>query len=231
MNRLYHLQQTLPTNLFNSAGCDVEFVIMDYNSQDGLSQWAKTLKPWIDRGIVRYCRTRIPKYFCAAHAKNIAHLQATGEIVCNLDADNFIVEGFCQYLNHVFQHPDVLFSSSSIDSFGNHGCCGKIAVLKKHFLSVNGYDESQTLGWGWDDVNFRYRTTMQNNLKNVIGDIGKNLVISHDNELRMRNYPLKSIKESEELSKQRLMALSVKNEYIVNLDKPWGVIEDLQIGL
>lgn len=231
MNRLFHLQQTLPANLLNSEGCDREFVIMDYNSQDGLRRWAETLKPWIDKGIVKYCRTKIPKYFNAAHAKNIAHNQATGDIVCNLDADNFIMDGFCKYLIGVFQQPNVYYYSTSVDSVGNHGGCGKIAVLKKHFLSVNGYDESQSLGWGWDDVNFRYRVKMFNNLTGVFGNIGWSWVIDHDNVERTRNYQVKDIHQTEELSKQRLMALSVKNEYVVNVGHRWGVAEDLTVGL
>lgn len=232
MNRLFHLQQTLPMNLFNSTGHNVEFVLLDYHSRDGLVEWARTLSPWIDKGIVKYYRTRIPRHFWAAHAKNIAHLQATGDIVCNLDADNFIVEGFCEYLLQVFQQPDVFFHAPSIDSVGNHGCCGKIAVLKKHFLSVNGYDESQKLGWGWDDVNFRHRVKMHNNLTGILGDIGWNWVVAHDNDVRTRNYPIKDIMESQELSKQRLFALSAKNEYVANLNQPWwGFVEDLQFGL
>jgi len=231
MNRLYHLQQTLPVNLFNSEGINREFVIVDYNSHDGLKDWIKSVKPWIEKGIVKYCYTNTPKYFNAAHAKNIAHNQATGDIVCNLDADNFIMDGFCNYLLNVFQKPDVYYYSSSLDSVGNHGSCGKIAILKKHFLSVNGYDESQSHGWGWDDVNFRYRIKKFNNLTGVLGDIGWNWVISHDNAERIKNYRNKNIYQTEEFSRQRIFDIALKQEYVANIGKSWGVVKDLTIGL
>ena len=233
MNRLHHLERTLPTNLMNSTSYpNREFVIVDYNSQDGLYDWAKAhLKPWINLGIVKYCRTRIPQYFSATHAKNIAHKQATGDIVCNLDADNFIMENFCEYLKSAFTQPNIVFYSPSLDASGNHGCCGKIAVRKEHFLSVNGYDEEQNSGWGWEDVSFRYRVKEFNNLTLFCSDIKWNCVMSHSNEERTRNFQVKNIIESEEWSKKRLMELSVKNEYIVNTTKQWGYIEDLKIGL
>lgn len=228
MNRLHHLEQTLPANLMNSAGCDVEFVILDYNSRDGLYKWAtKHLKTWIRRGVVKYYRTCLPTHFSATHAKNIAHRHATGDIVCNLDADNFIMPNFCEYLLDIFKKPNVLYYAGSTDSFGNAGCCGKIAVLKEHFLNVGGYDEEQNMGWGWEDVSFRYRTMKFNNLEPIYSNHKWNYVINHDNKERTKNFLVKDILKTEEWSKKRLMELSIKNEYIVNIGKNWGYIEDL----
>lgn len=231
MGRLFHLKQTLPINLFNTEGCSREFVILDYNSRDGLQDWMKTLTPWIKSGVVKYYQTKIPQNFCAAHAKNIAHKQATGDIVCNLDADNFILPGFCEYLNELFSRPKVLFYSGSRDSVGQQGCCGKIAVLKEHFLNVNGYDEDQKLGWGWDDVSFRYRTKMFNNLDPIQGNMKWNLAIDHGNDIRTQNYIEKDIIKSMEWSRDHLMELTVKNQYVVNLGRPWGEVEDLSMAV
>ena len=218
MGRLHHLENTLPSNLMNSSSYkDKEFIILDYNSKDGLFEWAKEhLQYWIQEGTVKYYRTRIPKYFSATHAKNICHKQATGDILCNLDADNFIVPGFCEYLNNLFKIPNVMFGSNSLDIYGNHGCCGKIATLKKHFFSVNGYDEEQKLGWGWEDVSFRHRTEQLSNLKLIYGDVKWNRVISHDNKERTKNFQIKDIDESKKWSEKRLIELSSKKEFIVN---------------
>ena len=42
MNRLSHLQETLPKNIHdNYLLGDVEFVLLDYNSSDGLESWVK----------------------------------------------------------------------------------------------------------------------------------------------------------------------------------------------
>lgn len=227
MGRLFHLQQTLPANLFNTEGCNREFIILDYNSRDGLREWAKTLTPWIETGVIRYYRTVIPEHFCAAHAKNIAHKQATGDILCNLDADNFVLPGFCEYLTELFHRPNILFNSPSIDAKGHAGCCGKIAVRAEHFYNVNGYDESQKMGWGWDDVNFRYRTKMFNNLDLIYGNCKWNLVVDHGNDVRVKNYREKDIDKSMNWSKDHLIELAAKKEYIANDDNLWGFAEDL----
>lgn len=40
MNRLKHLQETLEKNILDNFLVDeVEFVVLDYNSQDGLEEW------------------------------------------------------------------------------------------------------------------------------------------------------------------------------------------------
>ena len=228
MGRLHHLQQTLPANLLNSESyIDREFVILNYNSQDQLHEWMPTLGPWLDRGVVRYFRTKIPQHFSATHAKNIAHKQATGDIVCNIDADNYVVEGFCEYLADLLADGNTLFHSYSTDVSGNHGCCGKIAVRKEHFLSVNGYDEEQSMGWGWEDVSFRYRVIEHNKLRAIRGDFRWNYSVGHDNDERIKNFQNKNILDSQDWSVSRLMELSVKNEYVVNKNKNWGYVEDL----
>jgi hypothetical protein len=182
----------------------------------------------MDRGIVKYYYTRIPQFFIATHAKNIAYKQATGDIICNLDADNFIMENFCEYLNNTFLEPNVIFCSSSIDRNGNGGVCGKIACLQKHFYNVGGYDEGQNLGWGWDDVNFRFRAETHNQLKRIIGNMKWNLAIDHSNTERVKNFQSKNIIETKEWSEKRLLDIYLEKEYIANKGKNWGYIEDLK---
>ena len=232
MGRLYHLEQTLPINLFNSSSFkEKEFIILNYNSKDALHYWAKNnLKEEVKKGTVKYYRTKIPEKFSATHAKNIAYRQATGDILCNLDADNFIMKDFCEYLHEIFQEPNVMFGSTSVDVNLSHGCCGKIASKKEHFYAVGGYDEFQHLGWGWDDVSLRYRMEKQNNLKIIYGDAKWNRVISHSNQERVRNFEIKDLEESKQWSIDRLYKLSVLDSYVANKNKNWGFVEDLQEG-
>jgi hypothetical protein len=234
-DRLFHLSQTLPANLINSSKFfNKEFVILDYNSQDGLYNWAKKhLRYWERIGVVKYLRTSTPKFFSPAHAKNIAHRNASGDILCNLDCDNFIVEGFCEYLIQVFSKPNQYFLSGSEDAFGNNGCCGKIATKKEHFYSVNGYDEDKklNLGWGWDDVNFRIRVQEHNRLKTVYSELNHNIVIDHSNHIRTRGFSDKDILKTRKTSMSAVINLISKRDYIANKGKKWGFVEDLKIGL
>ena len=53
MNRLKHLQETLEKNILDNFLVDeVEFVVLDYNSQDGLEEWiAQSMMKYIEMGI------------------------------------------------------------------------------------------------------------------------------------------------------------------------------------
>jgi hypothetical protein len=230
MGRLHHLIQTFPSNigLLNSHNC--EFLILNYASKDGMHGWAtKNLKPWIDKGFVKYLRTEKPEYFSATHAKNIAHKHATGDIICNLDADNFLVDGFIEYLLEIFQQ-DIVMVSPSRDISDIDGSCGKIAIKKQHFYSVNGYDEDQNMGWGCDDTNFQFRVKMQNNLEYVYSPKKFSRVIRHSNEERVQNFPIKDIELTKKQSIERLELIAVNKDYIANKNKIWGYIEDLSIN-
>jgi glycosyltransferase involved in cell wall biosynthesis len=226
MGRLHHLAQTMPSNLFVAPKS--EFVICDYNSQDGLYEWARdNLK-----GKVVYVRTRTPQYFCAGHAKNIAHRHATGDILCNLDADNFLVPGFPEYLEQLFtERPNICVTSFSQDFALNHGCAGKIAVRREHFYSVNGYDEGQDQGWGWDDTNYSFRVRMHNSLELVELDRKWNRAIGHGNHERVKNYPVRDIEKTEKWSVDRLKAIAENKDYVANKGVEWGAAPDLVVGL
>lgn len=232
MGRLHHLMQTLPANIANTASYpDREFVVVNYGSKDALHEWMRDhMKPWIDQGVVKYYRTQEPEYFVATHAKNIAHRQATGDILCNVDADNFLQEGFCEYLVGVMK-PQTIVVSPSADSFGNPGCCGKIATWREHFYAVNGYDEDWNIGWGWDDTNFQFRARMHSNLVMHECEPKWNLVIPHSNEERSKNFRDKDAVKTGMLSAERLQEVANRKEYIANQGKMWGVAADLSSDL
>lgn len=223
MGRLYHLSQTLPISLFNTASYkNREFVLLNYGSRDGLDEWVKSnLRWWIEAGIVQYFHFAEPKHFYATHAKNMAHKVATGDILCNLDADNYALPNFAEYLAQQFQK-NVVVSSKSSDIGGNHGCCGKIATRREHFYSINGYDEDQRWGWGMDDTSFQHRVKSHNRLELVVCGREWNRAIDHSVEERTRNYPLKDIHESNRLSYELLKKIDDSKQYVVNCGRGWG---------
>ena len=224
--------QTLPVNIQNTSSYpNREFIILNYGSRDGLHEWVQTnLRSWIDSGIVKYYRTKKPKFFVATHAKNIAHRQATGDILCNVDADNYLMEGFSEYLVEKLTGKTIV-AAPPTDNFGIAGSCGKIAVLKEHFYSVNGYDEGQNLGWGWDDTNFQFRCRMQNDLEYICSDKKWCVAIHHSNEERTRNFCIKDIYEGRDISEKRLIDIAIRKDYIANKDENWGYIEDLSVDI
>src|SRR5581483_1771791 len=98
--RLHHLQETLLLNLeFSKHLTGIEFVLLDYSSGDGLGAWVEErFQAQMDSGALVYYRLDHQASFFMAHAKNVAHRLARGEIVCNLDADNYTAIGFSEFL-------------------------------------------------------------------------------------------------------------------------------------
>lgn len=170
MGRAHHLKQTLPRNLADSVDWsrpeEVEFVVLDYSSPDDVAQWITSdarLRPYLDAGILKLASCEGQPYFRHSHAKNIAHALATGDIVCNVDADNFIGAGFTRFLRSVFQQkPNAIVASNRLDTqlnLGQHkGCMGRIALSRSNFDMLGGYDESDRFrGWAGEDTDLLIR--------------------------------------------------------------------------
>jgi hypothetical protein len=91
MNRTYDLRQILEKNINdNSDYCNVEFVILNYGSKDDLDDFIwKDMKQYITGGVLKYVKVDAD-HFEMGHSRNIAFKSASGQIVNNVDADNFI---------------------------------------------------------------------------------------------------------------------------------------------
>jgi hypothetical protein len=158
MNRLYNLKETLPTNLKMEEGYPfLEFVVLDYNSKDGLEEWMKNnMMDHIESGRVSYYRTEEPKYFSMSHSRNIAFKVADGDIVLNLDADNYTAQNWedpplephSYYLNRMANEAE---GKKIIFAKGKRSMHGRVGFYKNEFINdLGGYDED-LLGYGHDD--------------------------------------------------------------------------------
>lgn len=224
MGRLDHLSQTLPRNIEHSSSYkDVEFILLDYNSKDGLEDWVKNnLSQHIDSGKLKFYQTKEPNYWVASHAKNIAHKMATGNLLFNIDSDILIPEGFCEYINEAFSiNRKIVMAFDSADPYGNHGCAGIVGATREDFYSVNGYDESIGIGWGYDDMNYQFRVRMQNDLE-LFEPPKICLCIPHSNEVRTANCQLKDIETTKDLSYYICEDAANNKDYIANKSIHWG---------
>jgi len=156
MGRLEDLRQTLPENIKNNAAYEpLEFVILDYNSNDGLGSWVQDeLGEYLDTGKVVHYRTEEPQFFSMAHSRNLAFKLANGDIVNNLDADNYTWADkpqtepcFAAYLNKLANEcgPHTIFAK------GKRMLRGRVGFWKWEFIHLlGGYDEGLS-GYGHDD--------------------------------------------------------------------------------
>lgn len=184
MNRLHHLKETLLMNLAENNDVEnIEFVILDYNSNDGLENWMRDNLDSFGEKVV-YFKTTQPSFYNRSHSRNMAFRLATGDILCNLDADNFTGKGFAAYLLSQFQQESSIFIAPDKNSLSD--TFGKISMLKQDFLAIRGYDEA-IKGYGFED----------NDLKNRLVNLGRNekffgqpkflRAITHTEEERIKN--------------------------------------------
>lgn len=167
MNRLGHLKKTLLKNIEDtSIDQNIEFVLLDYNSQDGMMDWVKeNLSEHIASGRLMYFRTDEPQEFSHSHSKNMAFKLSTGDILCSINADHFIGESFSAYLREHFGNNKAVFVTPQpaknyrgpwrppTDVFG------KIAVRRVDFHRTTGFDE-RFIGYGFEDIDFVNRLRM-----------------------------------------------------------------------
>jgi predicted glycosyltransferase involved in capsule biosynthesis len=154
MGRLHHLKQTYLKNIELALGQhdNCEFVLLNWNSQDGLDEWVRqNLSEYIDKGIVKYLHTEKPEKFHQSLTKNITCKNATGSIVCVVDADNFFNRRFIPTVLEKFKKEEFPLLHGA-----GANVAGRMACFKKHFVKIRGFDEKMT-GWGAEDWDFTER--------------------------------------------------------------------------
>ncbi len=195
MDRLHHLSETLPRNLAdNQSYPDLEIVLLDYSSSDGLEHWAKDhLREWIEAGRLVYFRTTDRAHFSRSHARNLAFRLATGDILCSVDADNFTGPGFAHYVNERFDRHEQIYLRPDFD--GAHvrlpDVFGRICVRKQDFLRIEGYDE-QLVDYGYEDIDLCVRLEKGGLAPSFIEDDRFLRYIEHGNRERVANGPILS---------------------------------------
>ncbi|MEP5338172.1 MAG: glycosyltransferase family A protein [Algibacter sp.] len=189
MNRLHHLKKTLPKNIEDNISYgNVEFVVLNYNSKDAIDKWIFTeMIEYINTGILVYIKTEEPQYFLRSHSKNIAAKKASGDIVCNVDADNFIGEGFAKYINELFIKDKNSYFAVKKNS-GSKDCYGRIGLFKDDFISITGYDESMT-DYGFEDFDIQNRLDLLGRKAKYITNTKFLKVLNHDDITRIENEP------------------------------------------
>ena len=154
MDRLHHLKKTYLYNISQSksiSNCDVEFILLNYNSSDNMDKWVKQNTQNLDVEF-KYLKSENAKYYSPSIAKNILGKNATGDLLCWLDADNYTETEFVKFVRNSFDNNlDQIMKVTWSQS--NAGTVGRIVCSKANFMKIRGYDES-FVGWGYEDVDF-----------------------------------------------------------------------------
>jgi hypothetical protein len=145
MGRAHHLKATYLKNIQDNINYpNVEFVLLNYNSPDDMDTWVVDhLSSYIANGKLVYLTTSKVQTFHASKAKNLAHRSATGDILVNLDADNFLGKDNAFYINYLFntfKEPPILAHFTRFTP-GHYDNYGRIAVTSEVYHEINGYRE------------------------------------------------------------------------------------------
>jgi len=108
-------------------------------------------------------------------AKNKAHNEAVGDILINVDADNYLSIEYVQSILDIFSNDMNVIVYGEKDNVG-----GRIAISRRNFLRLGGYDE-RFKSWGYDDIDFIYRARNLGLRRFVINGLS---AISHEDDLR-----------------------------------------------
>ena len=154
MNRSHQIEQTLIKNLEDNYEDrnDVEFVLMDVNSKDGFRDWIRkqNLDKYTKNGYLRYFETDVLDQWHASIGKNTASHQAHGKIIVTLDCDNFTGYRGGKFVIEQFEKHDYNCVVHQFDWNPQNGNFGRIAITKKKFDEIGGYDQS-LLPMGYQD--------------------------------------------------------------------------------
>ncbi len=217
--RMQHVAQTLPRNLAdNSSYPNTKFVVLDYNSQDGLGQYIQEHHAGdIDSGVVTYYHYPVPDKFHMANAKNMAHrlgMREGGDVLANIDADNFTGRDFSAYVARKFMMARSEGEAIFLRPRENHvgpgrgvgsrmpwGCGGRIIVPTEAFLHAGGYDEAFGT-WSPDDLDFCHRLQKLGHVRHGIKPEFLT-AIDHGDDLRFKFYERLSDHDTWELFQLR----------------------------
>jgi glycosyltransferase involved in cell wall biosynthesis len=171
---------------------ELEFVLLDYNSKDGLQDWVRdNMSGYIETGILKYYRTDEPEYYSGSHSRNIAFRVASGDILCLVDADNFAGPGYAGWVADSFstQGINTLITTIRKDAIPLRDQGGKMGFSSKLFHAVNGIDESFR-SYGMEDVDLVNRLEKAGGTRKYVDRDEFLRFIGHSNNERLTNYPV-----------------------------------------
>ena len=150
--RLWQLKQTLFKNI-EQLDENSEIILLDYKSPDNLKKYIfQNFQKELENGKLKYYSILEDYAYSSAYAKNVIHKLATGDILFNLDADNYIYNGLLFDLRQLKDNQLLLPRLGN----ENEGILGRIGYTKNTFYKLNGYNEN-IVGMKGDDGDLRVR--------------------------------------------------------------------------
>ena len=218
MGRLHDLKQTLPKNIEDNKDYEnIEWVLVNYNSPDGMEEWVKAnFMDMIETGKLVYVHTTEPVYYSMAHSRNIGFKVATGEIINSVDGDNLTNKGFATYVNKLANEQP----RKAIFAKGKRMMRGRLGFYKDEFINkLGGYSED--LGdYGSEDHDIVHRAWALGYRMMWFG--GKYCTLIKSKKHQTTNYLSKDWKYTESRNKVISLLNIAWGRYKANNKLHWG---------
>jgi glycosyltransferase involved in cell wall biosynthesis len=190
-NQLPLLRETLPRNIRDNEGYqDLDFVVMDHGSADGLEDWiAADMGDQISTGRLKYYRTLEKGRYNRSQLKNAAFSVANGNVLCNLEPDYLTGPAFAAYVDEVFsKNRGIVITPIDFHGIrkGYHvpaDLFGFCCVKKVDFHKVGGFDESMN-NYGFEVLDLINRLELAGVTRYFPEDISRFTCMAHDREQR-----------------------------------------------
>lgn len=228
--RLEYLKQTYIGNIRAalSAGIPAEFVLLDYDSPDGVTEWAKSaLREFA--GVVSLYRLTVPRPFYAIPvADNCAMRLAAGEIVSNLMADIRVTPKYFSEVYKLTLNDRNCLVRARREA--RTGTTGLMTVWKDRFVIVGGYDEEMQ-GWGYQDVDLRHRCEALK-MRLVYWSETEAEALPHGDEFRTQYSSVaEAVRESNASNIERSKRNIRQKKLVANVGKDWGAATVERVAL
>lgn len=207
----------------------IEFILVDFGSQDGLFDWIKENHVEdLQDGYLKYFYTDQMIDWHASIAKNTSHRLASNDILVNLDCDNFtglnggkiIIQKFLKYGPKLVLHQ---FSSNYQD-----GTYGRISLYRERFFRIGGYDEHFE-PMGYQDVDLLARLNQTGSKYQQFSDPTYNRCICNSKEDSVINTKSQLTWQEMNIKNHNLSKANTENfRFIANQDKKtFGITQNI----
>lgn len=242
MGRVNHIEQTYIDNIEIALDQDpnTKFVLLNYNSQDGLDMWVSdNLKKYIDTGVVKYLKNTTATEFSQARTKNITLKNGMHDIVCNLDADNRLTTRYMKKILRVWNDDTCRIGGNKGDvteddlvvSCPMPHVWGRLTMYKKTLIKLGGFNE-QMRGWGGEDIDFidRHKAMYKRGIRFMYHQGSHDIKNREVFEDIFGKEPVGEITNHEECRNGINKEMSKKNIerglLVANQGMEWGVVDD-----
>jgi hypothetical protein len=215
--RLWQLAFTLKSNLDNLKE-DEELVLVDYNSPDDTMIFVlgtKTFKKYIEEEKLKFIKVLDVKEYNCPKSKNIAHRLGSGEILVNLDVDNFLL-GMREEIDKAFNKNKNSLLHMYFEPQG--GSFGRIALTKSNFYKLGGYDEYllEHSHQDTDLINRAKALGMTYGLRPLESEVIANNLYAKNRYLREDWFSMQQ--KNRKISQENIM----NGKFVANKSKGWG---------